>query len=148
MDYQSVFNQKFILLIVILIVGCLALLFFWINNSYMDDSEYLKNHPAAKYLIRVLLSLLMVAYFGAIALPIIKDKEIIEKQQYVVEEGQVLHDVDNGGMFGLQKSIKISIDGNYCRFSVAFIADDVKEGDKVKVTYLPNSKYAVIEKEE
>ena len=147
MDYQYLFNQKFIILIVILIIDCLALLFFWVNNSYMDESDYLRNHPFVKYIIRVCLSLLMLTYFSLSALPIIKDKRIIDNQHYCVAEGQVLHDVDEGGMFGLSRSINISIDGSPYEFSVAFIDNDVKVGDEVKVTYLPNSKYAVIELE-
>ena len=54
----------------------------------------------------------------------------------------------DGGLFGLSKSIIINVDGTECEFNLLKYDKNIKQGDKVKVTYLPNSRYAVIEKEE
>lgn len=145
MIYQDVFNHRFIILIAILVIGCLSVLFFWIDNSYMDCSEYLKNHPVAKYCIRICITVLLISYFWLSALPIIKDKKLIDSNQYDVVYGTVLHDVYDGGMFGLSKSINIQVDGKEYEYSVAGIDENIHQGDFVKITYLPHSMYAVIE---
>ena len=145
MNYQLIFNQKLIILTVILCIGCLAVIFFWCDNSYMDGSDYLKNHPVAKYCIRIMLTILLVSYFVVSELPMIKDKKVIDSEEYNIAYGVLEHEVCDGGMFGLSKSINMHFDEKEYEFSVAYIDENIKVGDYVKITYLPNSMYAVIE---
>ena len=81
-------------------------------------------------------------------IPITKDKSYIDNKNYEVCYGETLQEVVDGGLFGLSKSIIINVDGTECEFNLLKYDKNIKQGDKVKVTYLTNSKYAVIEKQE
>ncbi|WP_143151465.1 hypothetical protein [Pseudobutyrivibrio xylanivorans] len=56
----------------------------------------------------------------------------------------VYQEVLDGGVLGLFKTI-IDVDGNDVEYNVLYAEKNIKKGDLVKVTYLPNSMYAIVE---
>ena len=145
LDYQYYFNQKFIFFIVLFVLVSLAVLYFWIDKSYMDKSPFLKKNPNVQVVIRLGLTAFAGVYVFMFVLPVIKDKKAVDANDYDVVSGIATYGVMDGGLLGLSKTIIIQVDDKEYEFRVAW-ADDISEGDSVKATYLKHSRYAVIEK--
>lgn len=52
----------------------------------------------------------------------------------------------SGGLFDLSKTIIVTVDDENLRYQVLYSDKNIEKGDFVKVSYLPNSKYSIIEK--
>jgi hypothetical protein len=106
----------------------------------------LRKTPWAKLLIRLGVTVLLVDMFFENYMPMIKDKKVIEANSYVVETGVAKHEVYNGGLMGLSKSLKVRFEDKEKNFKIAWAEDGISAGDEVIVTYIPNTEYAVVEK--
>ncbi len=146
MYYQEIFYRKFYEMIILLIVGIFGVVFFWVNKSYWNQFEFLKNNRIARIGYKIFLVVLVSSFAIMDVMPLIKDKMFIDSNNYVVCSGIASQKVVDGGLLGLSKSIMVVVDGVNYEFGVVGKYDDIKKGDSVKVTYLPNSKYAVIER--
>ncbi len=144
MDYQHYFNQKFVFFIVLFVLVSLAVLYFWLDKSYMDNSPFLKKNPNVQVIIRLGLTAFVGIYAIMFVLRFVKDKKAIDANDYDVVSGIATYGIMDGGLLGLSKTIIIKVDDKEYEFRVAW-ADDISKGDSVKATYLPHSKYAIIE---
>ncbi|PHU39788.1 hypothetical protein CSX00_09230 [Pseudobutyrivibrio ruminis] len=145
MIYQDIFNRKFYILNILLIIGLVAAFYFFINKTYWDKFDYLKNNKFLKMIFKLILPTFIAGYMWFVSIPIIQDKPLINKNKYVVITGTVTQEVVDGGLLGLSRSIIIKQDGMEYEFKVAWADNNIKKGDTVLVTYLPHSKYAIIE---
>ena len=146
MEYQNIFNKKFLEIMIFLVVGIISALFFLINYSYWDNYEFLRNNKAARVAYKLLIPAIVAMHVIMEVIPIVKDKPLIDANNYVVGHGVASQEVVSG-VFGISNSIMVEIDGTECEYSVVGHYEKIKKGDKVKVTSLPHSKYAVIELE-
>ncbi|MBE5836114.1 MAG: hypothetical protein E7309_15985 [Butyrivibrio sp.] len=146
MDYQHYFNTKFYFYAFLFISHIIIVIFLWFNNSYLNQSDFLRKTPWAKLLIRLGVTVLLVDMFFENYMPMIKDKKVIEANSYVVETGVAKHEVYNGGLMGLSKSLKVRFEDKEKNFKIAWAEDGISAGDEVIVTYIPNTEYAVVEK--
>ena len=146
MEYQQLFNRKFFEIIILLILGFCAALFFVINKSYWNRFEFLRNNKAVMVAYKLLLPIIVLGYLWMVALPMIKDKPNIDANDFEIRNGVASQGVVNGGLLGLSKSIIVEVDGEKCEYGLVGYDNEIKKGDKVKVIFLPHSKYAVIEK--
>lgn len=147
MDYQTFFYKKFYILIVILIIDLCAGAYFIFDKSDWKKYEFLKNNKVAAIAYNLLPLVIIAIYAWKFAIPIIQDKPYIDSNDYCVMEGNVYQEVVGSGLFGLSKFIIIECNDNNYEFDVVWADSNIKKDDNVKVTYLPNSKYAVVELE-
>ena len=148
MIYQEIFNKRFWIIILMLIISIVSAFFFLFNKEYWENYEITKNSRVARILFKAFLFVIVAGFVWLEGIPITKDKSYIDNKNYEVCYGETLQEVVDGGLFGLSKSIIINVDGTECEFNLLKYDKNIKQGDKVKVTYLTNSKYAVIEKQE
>ena len=80
-----------------------------------------------------------------IVIPFVKDKPLIDSGTYIQENGVVKNDVHVGYMRYIS-TIWVELGGEEVNLYIAYIENGIHTGDTVKVTYLPNTKFAVIEK--
>ena len=90
--------------------------------------------------------LLCIGIFYSIIIPIIKDEIHLKNISYLEINGIVYHKVMSGGLFDLSKTIIVTVDDENLRYQVLYSDKNIEKGDFVKVSYLPNSKYSIIEK--
>ena len=147
MNYQYYFVQMFIFEIILGVLLLLSVLFIWFNNSYLDQVQFFKNNTKAKVIFRIIFTFFLMDFFFTFTMPFIKDKKIIDTNTYYEINGIATYGIVNGGAMGLSKSIIVQVDDKEYEFSVAWADSNIEKGSKVKVTYLPNSKYAVVELE-
>lgn len=143
MDYQQLFYAKYFLHIGLLILVCVIYTIFAIIKTLTGD---LNKNVKMSILEKLILLAVIVIYFFVVALPLIKDKPIIDSKDYIQARGIVYEAEDRGGHRGIMSTIWIEIDGEKMSFYVAKADSSIKVGDNVKVTYIPNSKFAVVEK--
>jgi len=145
LNYQLYFNQKLISFVILLVIGIIVVIFFWVDNAYFDKSSFYENNTYAKITTRLSLTVLVIIFFFIGVLPIIKDKKTIDSNNFYKLNGKIYHGVNSGGRYGLSKTVTIESDGELYRFRVVYIEEGLSLNDEVKVTYLENSRYAVIE---
>lgn len=88
MIYQDIFNRKFYILNILLIIGLVAAFYFFINKTYWDKFDYLKNNKFLKMIFKLILPTFVVSYMWFVSIPIIQDKPLINKNKYVVINGE------------------------------------------------------------
>lgn len=147
MNYNIIFNKKLYQIILMLIIGIFIAIFFTINKEYWKQFESLKNNKFRLIVNKMLIPISVVLYLGVVALPMFRDIPYIKRNSYVViNDAVVVQEVTDGGLLGLFKTIIVSYNDDEYELNVLKTVGEIEEGDIVKVTYLPNSEYAVIEK--
>ena len=149
MNYQEIFNKRFEILMILLVLSSVATIFFIVNKSYYNQSEYLKDNVVRRVIIKICLCIFWITAVKVVMYPIIIDKKIIDSQEYsVMDNCCVSQEIIGTGYRGLSKTIIVESNGEQYEFEVLKADEGIEKGDRVKVTYLPNSRYAIIEKEE
>ncbi|PWT27859.1 hypothetical protein CPT75_12495 [Butyrivibrio fibrisolvens] len=144
--YYAIFCKIYYFFIILYIVGIFASIYFLLNKSYWDKFDFLRDDRLLRILYKSIIPILVIGYTWFVAIPIIRDKTVIDSGEYCVQEGIVSQAVTDGGLLGLFKTIIVTIDKTDYEFSVAYAEEGITKGDIVNITYLPHSKYAVIEK--
>ena len=140
MDYYYIFEKRYIYII--------GLLLFCVMAVIIEIAFEIKKHSTSKKMMVINISYLtglLAIYFFFVALPIIKDKSFINSNEFAQKNGIVYEEI-HGGYRNVLRTIGIEVDGKKLRFRIAYADDGIHAGDKVKVTYIPNSTYAVVEK--
>ena len=145
--YHSIFIKQFIFITVLMIVGVILLATTLFNERYWEKFKKVNDDKLAKCLNKAAVIVFYIMFVIYVYFPIVLDKQIIDDNNYsVLDCAIVKQDIVEGGAFGLLKSIIVEQDGIEYELSVLKVEGNIKKDDIVKVTYLPNSKYAVIEK--
>ncbi len=97
---------------------------------------------------KVFLIVCVIIVFVGMMLPIAKDSKYIYNKEYKVDHGIVYREAMRKGSLGLFKSIIVTVDGQEYVYRVLYNDDNIKKGDSVRITYLPNTTWSVVEKEE
>lgn len=149
MNYQEIFNKKYEIKMILLAISSITILFFMVNKSYYDQFEYIKDNVVKRIVLKILLFIFWASSIKSVIYPIMSDKKIIDSNTYLVMDNCcVYQEIIGTGLMGLSKIIIVESNGKQYVLKVAQADGGIEKGDKVKVTYLPNSRYAVIEKEE
>ena len=80
MIYQEIFNKRFWIIILILIIGIVSAFFFLFNKEYWENYEITKNSRAARILFKAFLFVLVAGFVWLEVIPITKDKSYIDKR--------------------------------------------------------------------
>ena len=108
LDYYHYFNQKFIIFLVLSIVLFFAILILWINDLYLNRAISIE--LTRKNLVsRLAITGVAIVLFIFTDLPILRDKRIIDSNEYSVMEGIATYGIMDGGLLGLSKSIIIEL---------------------------------------
>ena len=149
MDCQKIFNIYFYVNIFLFLVAVIATVVLWKSNSIYDKNEKIRNSKYKKQIImayRVGVALFTLIGFFTAILPVIRDKNSINNKTYTVDYGQVVYISKDRGPYGLTKLFRIETDGKILEVDVLKRDKGIIKGDYVKVTWLENSKEAVVEK--
>ena len=149
MDCQKIFNIYFYVNIFLFLVAIIATVVLWKSNSIYDKYEKIRNSKYKKQIImayRVGVALFTLIGFFTAILPVIRDKNSINNKTYTVDYGQVVYISKDRGPYGLTKLFRIKTDGKILEVDVLKRDKKILKGDYVKVTWLENSKEAVVEK--
>ena len=149
MDCQKIFNIYFYVNIFLFLVAIIATVVLWKSNSIYDKYEKIRNSKYKKQIImayRVGVALFTLIGFFTAILPVIRDKNSINNKTYTVDYGQVVYISKDRGPYGLTKLFRIKTDGKILEVDVLKRDKGILKGDYVKVTWLENSKEAVVEK--
>ncbi|PHU39785.1 hypothetical protein CSX00_09215 [Pseudobutyrivibrio ruminis] len=149
MDCQKIFNIYFYVNIFLFLVAVIATVVLWKSNSIYDKYEKIRNSKYKKQIImayRVGVALFTLIGFFTAILPVIRDKNSINNKTYTVDYGQVVYISKDRGPYGLTKLFRIKTDGKILEVDVLKRDKGILKGDYVKVTWLENSKEAVVEK--
>ena len=149
MDCQKIFNIYFYVNIFLFLVAVIATVVLWKSNSIYDKYEKIRNSKYKKQIImayRVGVALFTLIGFFTEILPVIRDKNSINNKTYNVDYGQVAYISKDRGPYGLTKLFRIETDGKILEVDVLKRDKGILKGDYVKVTWLENSKEAVVEK--
>mgnify|MGYP006873172584 FL=1 len=141
--------NRFILIVFILYVLIVSnTVFFCISDiPFRADKrmQNIRNLNRIKILVRVVLVSITITLSIFIMLPIYKDKQLLLHNSYECTHGIVYQEVVGGGAYDLFKTIIVDVDGDNINYNVLYAEKNIKKGDMVKVTYLPNSMYAIVE---
>ncbi|PHU39798.1 hypothetical protein CSX00_09285 [Pseudobutyrivibrio ruminis] len=149
MDCQKIFNIYFYVNIFLFLVAVIATVVLWKSNSIYDKYEKIRNSRYRKQIImayRVGVALFTLIGFFTAILPVIRDKKSINNKTYNVDYGEVVYISKDRGPYGLTKLFRIETDGKILEVDVLKRDKGILKGDYVKVTWLENSKEAVVEK--
>lgn len=149
MDCQKIFNIYFYVNIFLFLVAVIATVVLWKSNSIYDKYEKIRNSKYKKQIImayRVGVALFTLIGFFTAILPVIRDKNSINNKTYNVDYGQVVYISKDRGPYGLTKLFRIETEGKILEVDVLKRDKGILKGDYVKVTWLENSKEAVVEK--
>ena len=149
MDCQKIFNIYFYVNIFLFLVAVIATVVLWKSNSIYDKYEKIRNSKYKKQIImayRVGVALFTLIGFFTEILPVIRDKNSINNKTYNVDYGQVAYISKDRGPYGLTKLFRIETDAKILEVDVLKRDKGILKGDYVKVTWLENSKEAVVEK--
>lgn len=148
MNYTDMFNKFFIIVFIIYVLILLGIIFVCASDVPFQQDVRVKNslhYNKIKIFSRIgLVGLYIIITIFAV-LPIYKDKKFLSQNTFKCTHGVVYQEVLDGGVLGLFKTIIIEVDGNDVEYNVLYVEKNIKKGDMVKVTYLPNSMYAIIE---
>ena len=141
------FNKFFIIAFLFFAMMVLCTIIVCFSDMLFQD-ERLKNSPhynKIKLVFRIVIVTVAIIMTILKGLPIYKDKKLMSQNSYECTHGVVSQEVLGGGVYGLFKTIIIDVDDNDVVYCVLYADKNIKKGDLVKVTYLPNSKYAIVE---
>ena len=145
--YQELFLKQFTKIILLFIVGGLSISYILFSKKYWDRFEKYKDDILAKCMIKGILVFCFCCFVRLSAWPMLKDKPLIDDNKYeLLDNATVIQGVTRGGIFGLCEDIIVEYDDKEYDLNVVKADDNINKGDIVKVIYLPNSEYAVIEK--
>lgn len=148
MNYTGMFNKFFIIVFIIYVLILLGIIFVCVSDVPFQQDERVKNslhYSKIKICSRIGLVSLYIIISIFVVLPLYKDKKLLSKNSFECTHGVVYQEVLDGGVLGLFKTIIIDVDGNDVEYNVLYAEKNIKKGDLVKVTYLPNSMYAIVE---
>ena len=149
MDYQSIFNLYFYLILVGFLGMLTVTIVLWKSKSDFDKYEKIRNSKYKKQIIMgyrlVFTAVTIIGLFTAVV-PIGSDKKSINNKTYNVDYGEVVYISKDRGPYGLTKLFRIETDGKILEVDVLKRDKGILKGDYVKVTWLENSKEAVVER--
>ena len=148
MDYQSIFNLYFYLILVGFLGLTLATVIYWKSKSVYDKYEKIRNSKYKKQIImcyRVGFTAFTIMVFFTVLLPIARDKKSINNKTYNIDYSRLEY-VENAGLYSPTRKAGVVVDGTIIEVDVLKGYKPMEKGDYVKVTWLENSKEAVVEK--
>lgn len=149
MDYSSIFDKYLIVSYASYLFVIVWVIFLLKSDVPFDSNEKIRNsinYNSIKFSIRIAVLIFIIYYSFYSFSPIVKDTSDCLKEKYAVTQGIVYQKVINEGMYGLFKSVKVIVDGEIISYRVLWAEDNIYEGEQIKVTFLSNTKWAVVEK--
>lgn len=149
MNYIHIFNKYILIEFIIYGLTVLGIVFFCISDIPFESEPRVKNLPnlsKIKLYTRVGLVSFEIIVTIVVMLPLYKDKVLLSQNKYECRSGIACQEVYRSGLYGLFKSIIVETDGEKFNYEVIYADKEIKKGDLVKVTFLPNSTYSIVEK--
>ena len=141
LNYHECFVRDMYVYFFIYTIIIIFVLFNWFSKDFYNDFDNKKLILGC----RVGITIFGIIAFFLLVVPFAKDKKAIETDDYCELYGIISHDVKKSGRGGAFKLITIGSEGKEYEFRISYIEEGLSLNDEVKVTYLENSRYAVIE---
>ncbi|MCR5416645.1 MAG: hypothetical protein K6E79_07610 [Pseudobutyrivibrio sp.] len=149
MDYSAIFCKYLVISYLLYIVAVIWTIFLCISEVPFMMEERIRiseNYNKIKISVRSIVVIVMIFITFYTIIPIIKDTPSCIEKNYVESNGSAYQEVVDGGALGLFKSIIVIHENEKIEYRVLWADKDIKKGNRVKVTYLTNTKWAIVEK--